>query len=85
MYINRKGIVNNAGIKQTIKDMFFDFESMMVLAGKDAIDIFYDIYEEIIDLRWEIFVYKMHSRGLLSEAKVSRTAALTSSLLSIFK
>ncbi len=83
MYINRKGIVNNTGIKGTMKDMMFDIESMFLVAGKDAVDIFYDVYEDIIDLRWDLFVYRMHRRGLLSEeeAGLSRTSFITSSIL----
>ena len=91
MYINRKGIVDNHGLKATVKEFFFDVESMLLIMAKDCQRIMHDfgedvfrIYESILDIRWDVFMYKMHSTGLLSdEVKVSRPRAAMYSLLSI--
>ncbi|MBD3313463.1 hypothetical protein GF345_03405 [Candidatus Woesearchaeota archaeon] len=67
MYIRRKGIAEKKGIRHTLRDMFFDVESVLYVIASDAAELFYDVYEDIIDLRWDIFVYRMKKRGLIAE------------------
>lgn len=79
MYINRKGIAENKGIKTTLKDMFFDIESVLYVIAGDTVDIFYDVYEDIIDMRWDLFVYRMRKRGLItSDMPVNANVSLFS-------
>lgn len=90
MYINREGVTSDYGVRGNMKEMFFDIESMFLIIGKDAQQIAYDVYDEVykisesvIDLRWNLFLYKMQSRGLVSpsNAMFSKKAALAYSLL----
>ncbi|MFC1754415.1 hypothetical protein ACFL96_13655 [Thermoproteota archaeon] len=84
MYINRKGVVNDTGIKANFKDMFFDIESIILTLAKDIQDIFYDVVEDIIDLRWDVFTYKMKVRGLIdTKPDKSRISSIWSSFLSL--
>lgn len=90
MYIKRDGLVDNYGIRHTIKEMFFDIESVLLIMAKDTNRIIRDFFEDgsrivekAIDLRWNIFIYRMQSSGVLAEdIKFSKPASALYSVLS---
>ncbi len=90
VYISRKGVAEKKGIRANLKDMMFDIESILLLMGRDtqsaARDFYNDLYrvfEHIADMRWNVFIYKMQSHGLMDEARFSRPAAAFYSMLSM--
>mgnify|MGYP007044120412 CR=1 FL=1 len=84
MYINRKGLTEDMGIKGTVKNIFFDVESMLIVMGKDTQSIAFDIWQDINDIKWDIFIYKMRSSGLLPQEEKPDKPSRFSSFASAF-